>query len=194
MSDSGEISRERISNTLIAEASSGCPSAMENLLTEVLPMISHYCRSRLSSFAGGRDTADDVVQETLFSIFRALPRYVDRGVPFAAWVYGIAAHKVADAQRGVLGGATPVSELPDGADSTPGPEDHLVSRADSDELYGLLDQLPDRTREVLLLRAQGMSAEKAGAQLGLSAGSVRVTYHRGVAKLRRLVTQPDPAH
>ena len=153
-------------------------------------MISHYCRSRLSSFSGGRDSADDVVQETMVSVFRALPRYVDRGVPFAAWVYGIAAHKVADAQRGALGGATPMPQVPDEVDNRPGPEDHLVTRADADELYALLDQLPNQTREVLLLRAQGMSAEKAGAQLGLSAGSVRVTYHRGVAKLRRLVTEP----
>lgn len=184
MSDSGGIG-----GGLVAAASSGCPSAMESLLSQVRPMISRYCRARLSSYSGGRDAADDVVQETLFSVFRALPRYVDRGVPFAAWVYGIAARKVADAQRGVLGAATPVPEVPDKADSGPGPEDQLVTRADADELYALLDQLPDRTREVLLLRAQGMSAEKAGAQLGLSAGSVRVTYHRGVAKLRQLADQ-----
>lgn len=195
MSDSGGISPEMISpegisRALVAEARSGCPSAMEKLLTQVRPMISRYCRTRLSGYAGGRDTADDVVQETLVSVFRALPRYVDRGVPFAAWVYGIAARKVADAQRGVLGGATPVSEVPDEADSGPGPEDHLVTRAAADELYALLDQLPDRTREVLLLRAEGMSAEKAGAHLGLSAGSVRVAYHRGVARLRQLATEP----
>lgn len=184
MSDSGMIS-----GSLVAEARSGCPSAMESLLGQVRPMISRYCRSRLSSYSGGRDTADDVVQETLLSVFRALPRYVDRGVPFAAWVYGIAARKVADAQRGVLGGATLMPEMPDEADSGPGPEDHLVTQADAAELYALLDQLPDRTREVLLLRAQGMSAENAGAHLGLSAGSVRVTYHRGVARLRQLATQ-----
>lgn len=183
MSGSGGISQ-----TLVADASSGCPYAMEDLLALVRPMITHYCQVRLAGFAGGRDTADDVVQETLVSVFRALPRYVDRGSPFAAWVYGIAARKVADAQRGVLGGATPVPEVPDEADGGPGPEDHLVSRSAAEELYALLDQLPERTRDVLLLRAEGLSAEKAGAELGLSAGSVRVTYHRGVAKLRKLAT------
>lgn len=194
MSDSGGISGERIgaegiSRVLVAEARSGSACAMENLLIQVRPMIIRYCRTRLSSYSGGRDTADDVVQETLVSVFRALPSYVDRGAPFAAWVYGIAARKVADAQRLVLGGATPVPEVPDEADKGPGPEDHLVTREVADELYALLDQLPDRTRDVLLLRAQGMSAEKAGAHLGLSPGSVRVTYHRGVAKLRELVTE-----
>jgi len=163
---------------------------MERLLTLVRPMITRYCRYRLAGYSGGPDAADDVVQETMVSVFRALPRYVDRGAPFAAWVYAIAARKVADAQRGVLGGATPMPQVPDEADRTPGPEDHLVTRAIADDLYALLDQLPDRTRDVLLLRAQGMSAEKAGARLGLSAGSVRVAYHRGVAKLRQLATEP----
>ncbi len=32
-------------------------------------------------------------------ILRALPRFRDQGRPFAAFAYGIAAHKVADAQR-----------------------------------------------------------------------------------------------
>ncbi|MBO0811656.1 MAG: sigma-70 family RNA polymerase sigma factor [Microlunatus sp.] len=159
---------------------------MEDLLANVQPLVSTYCHARLSSYAGGKDTADDVVQETLVSVFRSLPRYVDQGLPFAAWVYGIAARKIADAQRGVLGGATPVADLPDEPDSGPGPEDHLLTRSSAEELYALLDQLPERTREVLLLRAEGLSAEKAGAHLGLSAGSVRVAYHRGVAKLRTL--------
>lgn len=185
MSGSGGISQ-----TLVSEASSGCPYAMEDLLALVRPMITQYCHGRLAGFAGGRDTADDVVQETLVSVFRALPRYVDQGSPFAAWVYGIAARKIADAQRGVLGRATPVADVPDQVDRGPGPEDHLVSRSVADELYALLEQLPERTRTVLLLRAEGVSAEKAGAQLGLSAGSVRVAYHRGVAKLRKLATEP----
>ena len=183
MSGSGGISQ-----SLVAEACSGCPYAMEDLLALVRPMVSRYCVARLSGYAGGRDTADDVVQETLVSVFWALPRYVDRGSPFAAWVYGIAARKIADAQRRVLGGSIPVADLPDQADSGPGPEDHLVTRSTAEGLYALLEQLPERTRKVLLLRAEGMSAEKTGAQLGLSAGSVRVAYHRGVAKLRKLAT------
>lgn len=175
-----------ISRSLVADARSGCPIAMEDLLATVRPMIAHYCHARLSRYAGGRDVTDDVVQETMVSVFRSLPRYVDQGSPFAAWVYGIAARKIADAQRGVMGAATPVGDLPESADDGPSPEDHLVTRSASEELHRLLDQLPERTRNVLLLRAAGMSAETAGEQLGLSAGSVRVTYHRGVAKLRKL--------
>lgn len=175
-----------VSPSLVSEARSGCPNAMASLLEQVQPMISSYCRTRLSSYAGGRDTADDVVQETLFSVFRSLPRYVDRGAPFAAWVYAIAARKIADAQRGVLGGATPVAEVPDEADSGPGPEDQLAALSTAEYVNDLLEQLPERTRRVLLLRAEGLSAEKTGAHLGLSPGSVRVTYHRGVAKLRRM--------
>ena len=34
------------------------------------------------------------------AVMTALPRYEDQGRPFMAFVYGIAAHKVADARRG----------------------------------------------------------------------------------------------
>ena len=42
---------------------------------------------------------DDVAQEMFFATVTALPRYRDRGHPFLAFLYGIAAHKVADAHR-----------------------------------------------------------------------------------------------
>jgi RNA polymerase sigma-70 factor (ECF subfamily) len=175
-----------ISSFLVSEAQAGNPAAVEELLAKLTPMISSYCHSRLASYDGGRDTAEDVAQETLLTVYRALPGYVDQGVPFAAWVYSIAAHKVADAQRGVLKGPLPVAELPDAADADPGPEDCVMTAAGADELQALLDFLPERTRRVLMLRAQGLSAEKAGAHVGLSAGSARVAYHRGVARLREL--------
>lgn len=175
-----------ISSCLVSKAQTGNSAALDELLTQLTPIITSYCKARLSSYAGGRDTAEDVAQETLLTVYRALGDYVDRGLPFTAWVYAIAARKVADAQRGVLKAPTPVAEVPEAADAGPSPEDRLLTAARDDELRTLLDNLPERTRTVLMLRAEGLSAERAGEYVGLSAGSARVTYHRGVARLREL--------
>ena len=47
--------------------------------------------------------------------------------------------------------------------------------------------MPERMRDVLLLRAAGASAELVGHQLGMSANAVRVAQHRATTKLRQLI-------
>jgi RNA polymerase sigma-70 factor (ECF subfamily) len=51
----------------------------------------------------------------------------------------------------------------------------------------LLDGLPEKLREVLLLRvATGLTAEATGRTLGMSPGAVRVAQHRALTRLREL--------
>jgi RNA polymerase sigma-70 factor (ECF subfamily) len=122
------------------------------------------------------------------AVLTALPRYVDQGRPFAAFVYGIAGHKVADAQRaGFRDRSDATDELPDRADDGIGPEDAVVRAAEAADAAALLDQLPPAHRELLLLRVvAGLSAEETGAALGMSPGAVRVAQHRALARLRTL--------
>jgi RNA polymerase sigma-70 factor (ECF subfamily) len=55
-----------------------------------------------------------------------------------------------------------------------------------------LAHLTPRQREVLVLRvAVGVSAEEAAEAVGSTAGAVRVTQHRAMTRLRRLVRQGE---
>jgi RNA polymerase sigma-70 factor (ECF subfamily) len=128
-----------------------------------------------------------VAQEVCLAVLSALPRYRDQGRPFEAFVFGIAAHKVADAQRAYGRAAVPTGDLPETADTGPGPEDHAVRRSEVATARRLLDLLPEHQRELLLLRvAVGLSAEETGAALGMTPGAVRVAQHRALARLRLL--------
>lgn len=156
-------------------------------LVELRPALVRYCRARLGRWGGSYDVADDVAQEVCVAVLAALPRYRDEGKPFAAFVFGVAAHKVIDAQRAGARAPLPTDSLPDRSDPTPGPESRALSREDADLARALLDRLPENAREVLLLRvAAGMSAEETGQILGMSAGAVRVAQHRALARLRTL--------
>ena len=176
---------------LVARAQAGDAMALHALLAAVRPLVLRYCRSRLRSYAGGLEAADDVAQETCVAFLDVLPRYQRQGAPFAAFVYGIAAHKVADAQRSFRRSAVLVAELPDQTDPTPTPEEQAVSAAGVRAANDLLARLPPRTRQVLLLRAGGLSADAVGQRLGMTANAVRVAQHRGVAKLRHLVEDSE---
>jgi RNA polymerase sigma-70 factor (ECF subfamily) len=125
------------------------------------------------------------------AVLSALPRYVDQGRPFTAFVYGIAGHKVADAQRaGFRDRSDATADLPDRPDGRPGPEDTAIAAAEAATVAALLDQLPPAHRELLLLRVvAGLSAEETGAALGMSPGAVRVAQHRALARLRTLTSE-----
>ncbi|GAA2098051.1 sigma-70 family RNA polymerase sigma factor [Microlunatus panaciterrae] len=185
------------SGELVAEAKAGDRTAIDLLIGLVRPLIYRYCRSRLASYAGGLDIADDVAQETCMAVYRVLPWYEDRGVPFASWLYAIASHKVADAQRSYLRSPTLLDELPEVAEPSPTPEERLIAAANAGIVLDLVDQLPEKMRNVVMLRTGGATAEETAVMLGMSAGAVRVTHHRALTKLRALAHQagavPDPS-
>src|ERR671921_602120 len=132
---------------LVARAQAGERAALEELLGRLRPGILRYCRARLGRSAGSYGSADDVAQEVCMAVITALPRYVDQGRPFAAFVYGIAGHKVADAQRAVFRDRSEVTdELPDRPDGGPGPEEAVVAAAEAKAVSALLDQLPPAHR------------------------------------------------
>src|SRR5918912_1180906 len=180
----GELQR------LAAHAVEGDAQATEALLGAVHPMVHRYCRARLARYPGSEHAADDVAQEVCIAVLSALPRYRDEGKPFEAFVYKIAANKVADAQRGSYRQPQPQAELPDVVDVAEGPEDLVVRASDAEQARALLELLPHSLRELMLLRvAVGLSADETGRALGMSAGAVRVAQHRALQRLRAAAGQ-----
>ncbi len=175
---------------LAALATQGDTGARDALLAHVRTIVHRYCRARLGRLPGSEHAADDVAQEVCLAVLSALPRYRDEGRPFEAFVFGIAAHKVADAQRSAVRAAVPTEDMPDEPDLGPGPEDQALRNSDAVLVRGLLDRLPANQRELLILRvAVGLSAEETGNALGMSSGAVRVAQHRALARLRVLAAE-----
>jgi len=169
----------------VARAALGDQRAAEALLAHLRPLIVRYCRGRLSRSPAADFAADDAAQEVLLAVLHALPRYRDEGRPFEAFVFGIAAHKVADVQRAAFRSAIPTADLPDDVDLSLGPEERAVQAGDAQLVRGLLDRLPENLRELLMLRvAVGLSAEETGRALGMTPGAVRVAQHRALSRLR----------
>jgi RNA polymerase sigma-70 factor (ECF subfamily) len=174
---------------LVAGAQAGEPGALDMLISLIRPRILRYCRSRLRTYAGGMDAADDAAQETCVALIKGLPRFVDHGVPFEAFVFTIAANKVADTQRRFARSAVLVDEFPDQTEPSPTPEEHAMAKVNVSAATQLLLLLPPRMRVLLMMRAGGDSADVVGRHLGMTANAVRVAQHRSTAKLRRHVEE-----
>jgi len=180
---------------LASLAVQGDAGATEVLIGRVRPMVVRYCRARLGRVSGQYHAADDVAQEVCIAVLSALPRYRDIGRPFASFVFGIAAHKIADALRSAVRTAVPTEDLPDGPDERPGPEETVVRYLEAEQARDLLHRLPGQQRELVLLRVvAGLSAEETGNVLGMTAGAVRVAQHRALARLRAMAVAMEESN
>lgn len=173
---------------LAAAARDGDAAATSELMAAVHQLAVRYARGKLGRFPAAVDAAADAAQEVCVAVLTALPRYADRGAPFEAFVYRIAANKVADVQRGIIRRPTPTDDLPESVDEAPGPEASALATDRADRIWSLLAQLSDQHREILTLRvAVGMTAEETADALGMTSGAVRVAQHRALARLRGIL-------
>src|SRR5688572_21135342 len=125
--------------SLVNEAVAGDRRAVDRLLASVRPLVSRYCRARVGRNERAYASADDVAQEVCLAVLTALPSYREQGRPFLAFVYGIAAHKVADAHRSAARNRSePVPEVPDAPETEAGPEQRAMQGELSDRMAVLL--------------------------------------------------------
>ncbi|MCE6993756.1 sigma-70 family RNA polymerase sigma factor [Saccharothrix sp. S26] len=174
----------------VRAAIAGDRRAISSLLAAVRPLVVRYCRARVGRQERSAASADDVAQEVCLALLTALPTYKDHGRPFLAFVYGIAAHKVADAHRAALRNRVePVPELPDAPDDDHvGPEQSALRVELAQRMGELLRLLPDKQREILVLRVVvGLTAEETADAVDATPGAVRVAQHRALSRLRREV-------
>ena len=185
-----------VPDELVTAAMAGDRNAVGRVLTIIRPLVVRYCRARLGAPDRSSASADDVAQEVCLAVLTALPGYRVQGKPFLAFVYGIAAHKVIDAHRAsARNRSEPVADVPDSVEAADGPEQRALRVELSGEMGRLLDQLPDKQREILVLRVVvGLSAEETAEAVGSTPGAVRVAQHRALARLRKTMPEGSDLH
>ena len=171
---------------VVARAVAGERDALQKVLETIRPIVLRYVRARIGTAERSGLSADDVAQEVCLAAITALPRYKDQGRPFLAFVYGIAAHKVADAHRAAARNRSePTEVVPERFAAEAGPEQIAIESEAAQRMNKLLGILPEKQREILILRVVvGMSAEETAEAVGSTAGAVRVAQHRALARLK----------
>jgi RNA polymerase sigma-70 factor (ECF subfamily) len=177
-------------DAVAAAASAGDTAATDELLAYLRPIMVRYCRGKLGRVRPV-NTPDDVAQEVCLAVFRALPTYRHLGRPFLSFVFGVAAHKVADVHRAAARDRSlPTAETPELADVEESPEEIALRRELVEHTGGLLRTLLPRQREILIMRVvHGMTAQETAAAVGTTPDAVRVAQHRALCRLRRTVVR-----
>lgn len=173
----------------VAEAVGPSPSAVEQQVTALFdelrrPLLRYLLSCRLSAHDG-----EEVVQE----VFLALFRHLRAGKPqqnLRGWIFRVAhnqALKRHNAARDALKHVAPTDEhaVERHRDPAPGPEAQLRARERQQRLLAVVAALPERDRQCLHLRAEGLRYREIADVLGISLGGVSLSLTRSLAKLSR---------
>lgn len=138
------------------------------------------------------DLADDLYQTTLLEAFRDLGTFQARST-VRTWLFGIARHRCLDAlktDRRRDQALVPADQLPEPADSAPGPDQRLDDAQLRIALGRCLDQLAMETRMVLLMRfSEGLAYDDIARICRASPEAVRARVSRALPVLRRCIEQ-----
>lgn len=145
----------------------------------------------LARQVASREDAEDLTAAVFTKALASLGRYQDRGT-FAAWLFGIARHALADYHRHRRP-RMDAAEIAEEALADDEPDAAVLGAERRRQLDRLVRQLPADQREALALRFfAGLTSAEAGVVLGRSEGAVRMLVHRAVAALRNQLDEEDP--
>lgn len=156
---------------LVRRAQLGSAAAFEQLVVARGPMLYRFLAVRL----GDESDARDALQETLAAAWQGLPSLKSRS-KFWSWLVGIGTHKAADVARSR---ALATDREPDA---------HIAGEESGVEIREALAELPDRFRQVLLLRyVLHLSEIEVADALGIRVGTVKSRSARARKALEELL-------
>jgi RNA polymerase sigma-70 factor (sigma-E family) len=150
-------------------------------------------RRKAFLLTGDWHAADDLVQDTMITLFAGWPR-VARGRNINSYANRVLVHKFIDDRRRPWRRERPVDVIPDSLDSRAADPFARVDGHD-DVLAAALASLPAGQRAVLVLRfTDDLTVEEVAAVMDLPSGTVKSRLSRGSETLRReLARRGHPA-
>ena len=159
----------------LIEAAQADPARFLEIYDRYVDRVYAYVSRRV----GSRVAAEDITSTVFEHALTKLSTFEWRGVPFAAWIFRIAANALADYWR---------REGHDAHDPPPDVPDEREHR-DLEQrvsLFQLVDRLPDTQRQVIRMRfVEGCSIRDVAVALDRSQGAVKQVQLRALESLRK---------
>lgn len=178
-------------NSLIRRAQQGDANAVAELYRRYVPAITRYVSYRVSNNA----VIEDLTAEVFLRMVESLPHYEITGAPFEAWLYRIAAARVADYYR--LRERRPEQELTETIHAgQPSLELSVEQHEEMEALRAALSQLNEEQQTILILRfVERKSHEEVAVIVNKSVRAIATAQHRALKRLASLLgTEKSARH
>jgi len=178
-----------VSNTLteseLVSQAKESPEAFGKLYELYVDKIYNYMYYR----TGNHHDAEDLTAKAFYQALTHIDRYVDRGLPFSAWLYRIAHNLVANWYRAksrrqvITLDEVTTSALQHNQDTPP--EKAMEMQDDQRLLLRLIRRMPNDRQQLIVLKfVQQLSNQEIGQIMGRSEGAIKSLYHRTLLALR----------
>jgi RNA polymerase sigma-70 factor (ECF subfamily) len=166
---------------LMIRYQSADPTAVEELVRLLSPVLLRF----FSRPRSDPSDAADLLQDCWLRIHKARQTYRPAD-PLLPWVFAIARHTRLDGYRRwrrLESRETLMAQVPERRD-----EAGRAELAEQEEVFELLDRLPESQREVILmLKVSGMSLQEVARATSSTVGGIKQKAHRAYASLRLLL-------
>jgi len=135
--------------------------------------------------------AEDLTARTFYRALKKMPRYVDRGAPFSAYLYRIAHNLVANwyrdnSRRKFISFDEAIITMLGQKDPSIIAEEKAQKKDDRDMLLRMIRQLPPDRQQLLILKfAEQVTNAEIGQVMGRTEGAIKSLYHRTLVTLRK---------
>jgi RNA polymerase sigma-70 factor (ECF subfamily) len=181
-----KVLKEKPDERLLIEAAQQDPARFAELYEENFERVYAFVSRRVNS----RADVEDITAEVFRQAFQNLAHFEWRGVPFAAWLYRIAANAVADRWQSLAReNGRPVMKVPS-VEFDDSEIDRTEHRA---QLFRNVAKLPAEQRRVIEMRfAEEKSIVEIARVIGKSTGAVKQLQFRAYQKLREQALKDFP--
>jgi len=170
---------------LLIEAAQKDPARFADLYEINFERVYAYAVRRVGNRAEAEDLTADVFHQALAN----LKRFEWRGIPFAAWLFRIAANLISDRWQRSGREVTDESGQIESAQVSPVEIEEVERRA---TLYRLVDTLPEEQRRVVVLRfVEHKSIKEVARQIRKTEGAVKQLQFRALSNLRARMEGAD---
>jgi RNA polymerase sigma-70 factor (ECF subfamily) len=176
----GRLDKDR---ELIKRAQRGDQHAFGDLYETHAPVIFRYLFAHLDNAWD----AEDLTGEVFLKAWQSLPKYIERGVPFLAFLFRIARNELVDHYRQNNRLEHNSGDDMDGyeAEGVIEPVDMVSNQIEHQKILRVLSKLRPDYQHVLTLRfISELSPEETAQVMKKSVGAIRVLQHRALAALR----------
>ena len=140
---------------------------------------------------GDRGRAEDAVQETFASIWRAARTYKPERGPGGPWLYAVARNAIVDRSR--ARSETPV-ETPEEESLAAGPPEQAEANWTAWRVHRALEELSPNERSVIELAYwSGLSQSEVAEYLGIPLGTVKTRTRSALARLADILDEEEVA-
>ncbi|MRS05401.1 sigma-70 family RNA polymerase sigma factor [bacterium] len=166
----------------VARASHGDSEAFSFLYEHNVNRIYNYVFYRVGSEAD----AEDITSRVFFRAFGHISNYVDKGVPFSAWLYRIAHNLIANWHRdNFRRHEVSLDEHIDLPQRIEQPESSMEQTQEVELLLRAIRKLTEDRQQLLVLKfTEHLSNAEIAVIMNKSEGAVKSLYHRSLASLK----------